>query len=81
MHEPLLLTADHEWGNSSHESSIIGMSTPLLSLPALTRIPVWCTEHLNTLRMACEHLAESILVLSSTSSSVSQRTLGTLGST
>jgi hypothetical protein len=38
---------------------------PLLSLPALTHIPVRCTKHHNILRIACERLAESRLVLMS----------------
>jgi hypothetical protein len=49
--------------NFSHESSTVGMSMPLLSLLTLTHTPDQCTKHHNTLRMACEHLAESILVL------------------
>jgi hypothetical protein len=79
VHEPLLLTLDYEWDNSSHESSTVGTSTPLLSLVALTRILVRCTKHHNTLRMACEKMAESIQVLLSTSSLMSQRTLDTWG--
>jgi hypothetical protein len=81
VHEPLLLIPDHVWGSSSHESSTIGTSTPLLSPLALTHIPDRCMKHHNTLRMASEHLAESILVMLSTSFSMFQRTLGTLGST
>jgi hypothetical protein len=81
MHEPLLLTPDHEWGNSSNEFSTIGTSTPLLSLLALTRILDRCTKHHNILIIVCECLAESILVLLSTSSSMSQRILSMLGST
>jgi hypothetical protein len=52
---------------------------PLLSLPALTHIPVRCTKHRNILRMACEHLVESVLVSLSTSPSMFQRTSGMLG--
>jgi hypothetical protein len=52
---------------------------PLLSLPTLTHIPVWCTKHHNILRMACQHLKESILVLLSTSPSMSQWTFGMMG--
>jgi hypothetical protein len=63
VHEPLLLTPGHVWGNSSHESSNVETSTPLLSLLALARIPDQCTKHHNTLKMACEHLAESMQVL------------------
>jgi hypothetical protein len=81
MHEPLLLAPNHEWANSSHELSIVGTSMPLLSLLALTHIPVWCTKHRNILRMACEHLAEPIPMLLSTSTSTFQMILGTLGST
>jgi hypothetical protein len=79
MHEPLLLAPNHEWGNSSHELSTVGTSMPLLSLPALIHILVWCTKHDSILRMACEHLAEPTLVLLSTSASTSQMILGTLG--
>ena len=81
VHEPLLLTPDHEWGNSSHELSTVRTSMPLLSLPALTHIPVRCTKHHNILRTACEHLAEPIQVMLSTSASTSQMILSTLGST
>jgi hypothetical protein len=81
VHEPLLLTPNHEYCNSSHESSTCGTVMPLLSLPTSIHILVWCTKHHNILRMACEHLAESIPALLSTSSSTSQRTLGTLGTT
>jgi hypothetical protein len=81
MHEPLLLTPIHEWGNSSHELSIVGTSMPLLSLPALTHIPVRCMKHHNILRTACEHLVEPTPVLLSTSASTFQMILGTLGST
>jgi hypothetical protein len=81
VHEPLLLALDHEWGNSSHEPSASVMSMPLLSLPTLTHIPVRCTKHHNILRMACEHLVETILVLLSTSASTSQMILGMRGST
>jgi hypothetical protein len=44
---------------------------PPLFLPALTHIPVRCMKHHNILRMTCGHLAESILVLLSTSPSMS----------
>jgi hypothetical protein len=81
VHEPLLQVPDHEWDNSSHEPSTSGMSMPLVSLLALTHIPVRCTKHHNILRMAYEHLVEPIPGLLSTSASTSQRTLGTLGST
>ena len=81
MHEPLLLAPDHEWGCSSHELSIVGTSMPLLSLPTLTHIPVWCTKHHNILKMACEHLVEPTLALLLTSASTFQMILGTLGST
>jgi hypothetical protein len=81
VHEPLLLATDHEWGSSSHELSIVGTSMPLHSLPALAHIPVRCMKHHNILRMACEHLAEPIPVLLSTSASTSQIILGTLVST
>jgi hypothetical protein len=57
MHKPLLLTLGHVWGNSSHESSALGTSTPLLSLLALAHILDQCTKHHNTLRMAYEHVA------------------------
>jgi hypothetical protein len=52
---------------------------PPLSLPALTHIPVRCMKHHNILRMACERLAESILVSLSISPSMSQRTFSMLG--
>jgi hypothetical protein len=81
VHEPLLVALDHEWGNSSHELSTVGMSMPLLSLPALTHIPVWCTKHHNIVRTACEHLAEPIPVLLSASTSTFQMILDMLGST
>jgi hypothetical protein len=80
MHEPMLLTLDHVLDNFSHESSTARTSTPLFSLLALTHITDQCTKRHNTLRMACEHLAESTQVLKSTSS-MFQRTLGTLGCT
>jgi hypothetical protein len=81
VHEPLLLTPDHVWVNSSHESSTVETSMTLLSLLALAHIPVRCTKLHNILRMACEHLAESVSVLLSTFSLMSQKTIGTLGST
>jgi hypothetical protein len=81
VHEPLLLASDHERGSSSHESSTVGTSMPLLSLPTLTHMPVWYMKHHNILKMACGHLAESMLVLSSTFSSMSQKILDTEGST
>jgi hypothetical protein len=81
MHEPLLLAPNREWGNSSRELSIVGTSMPLLSLPALTHIPVRYTKHHSILRMVCEHLVEPTPVLLSTSASMFQMILGTLGST
>jgi hypothetical protein len=63
VHEPLLLDPDHEWGNSSHELSVVRTSMPLLSLPALTHILVQCTKHHNIPRMACERLVEPTPVL------------------
>jgi hypothetical protein len=81
MHEPLLLAPNHEWGNSSRELSTVGTSMPLLSLPALTHIPVRCTKHHHMLRMAYKHLAEPTPVLLSTSASTFQMIFGTLGST
>jgi hypothetical protein len=78
VHEPLLPIPSHEWDNSFHESSTIRTSNPPLFPLASTHILVWCTKHHNTLRMACEHLAESTQLLSLTSS-MFQKTLGTLG--
>jgi hypothetical protein len=62
-HEPLLLILGHVWGNFSQKSLAIGMSMPLPSLLALAHIPVRCKKHHNTLKMDCEHLAGSTLVL------------------
>jgi hypothetical protein len=52
---------------------------PLLSLPALTHIPVRYTKHRNILRMTYEHLAISVLVSLSTSPSMSQGLLACWG--
>jgi hypothetical protein len=63
MHEPLLLVPGRVWDNFSHESSVVGTSTPPLSLLALAHIPYQCKKHRNTLRMTREHQTQSTPVL------------------